>query len=346
MEVEEQQISKELLDNLLFVKWGIVISHTAWGKSKNEIAEMCNVKLPYVYQIIDRFEKEGEFKDKRVSNGGHNKIITEEMEEIITNETSKNPQISSNKLSQLMIDEYDTEISSSTINRIRSDLGMYYSKQASTLPISESARLQRLDYCKKHRNDKFTNVLFTDESNFQLFYNKNFFWFQNEDSENKADLPTNPNLKIMIWGGISLKGKTAIKIYRLDQKETVDSTNYIETLKQYCMTFTNSTYGRNKWKLMQDNTKPHVSAETTQFLVKKKIKTLNHPPSSLDLNPIQKVWAWMKRKIGKTTFKSITDLMDAVEEAWDEVPIDHIKNYITHHINQIQEVEQNNGQLL
>ena len=51
---------------------------------------MFQVKLPYVYQIIDRFEKDGEFKDKRLSNRGHNKIITEEMEEIIESETSKN----------------------------------------------------------------------------------------------------------------------------------------------------------------------------------------------------------------------------------------------------------------
>ena len=67
--------------------------------------------------------------------------------------------------------------------------------------------------------------------------------------------------------------------------------------------------------------------------VKKNIKTLKHPPYSPDLNPIEKVWAWMKKKIGGTIYKNIPDLIDAVEDAWDDIPIDHIKNYITNHIN-------------
>ena len=73
------------------MKYGIVISHKVWKKSKNEIAEKYNVKIPYVYQIIDRFERDGEFKDKRVTNGGHNKMISEETKDLIDKETKKNP---------------------------------------------------------------------------------------------------------------------------------------------------------------------------------------------------------------------------------------------------------------
>ena len=52
------------------------------------------------------------------------------------------------------------------------------------------------------------------------------------------------------------------------------------------------------------------------------------PPSSPDLNPIEKVWRWMK---GRTTqmepFPTTIDgLKQAVQELWDEMdPCDYIK---------------------
>ncbi|KAL4500774.1 hypothetical protein ABPG72_020008 [Tetrahymena utriculariae] len=345
MEVENQQLDQNLLDNSLFVKWGIVISHIVWSKPKQEIADTFQVKLPYVYQILNRFEKDGDFNDQRQSNGGHNKIINEEIQEILREQTTENPSVSSKKLSQIMNQEYDISISSSSVNRARTEQGMYYSPQPNQLHISENTRQSRFFYCKQHRNDKFTNVLFTDESNFQLFYNKNSRWYT-QDLENiipTSTQPINPNLKIMVWGGICLKGKTQLKIYRLDQKETVDSSKYIETLTTYCLPFMNEQYGVGKWKLLQDNARAHVSNQTMTYLKNNKVRTLDHPPYSPDLNPIEKVWAWMKRDLGKVTYSTIENLIDAVQTSWDSVPIEHIKNYISHQINQIQLIEQNEG---
>ncbi|EAR95958.2 DDE family endonuclease (macronuclear) [Tetrahymena thermophila SB210] len=46
-----------------------------------------------------------------------------------------------------------------------------------------------------------------------------------------------------------------------------------------------------------DNARSHAILETKQFLDKRKIRTLIHPPYSPGLNPIEKVWSWMNREV-------------------------------------------------
>jgi len=45
------------------------------------------------------------------------------------------------------------------------------------------------------------------------------------------------------------------------------------------------------------------------------------PPSSLDLNPIEKVWRWMKSEITKldTVPTSIEDMKEVLQELWNDV---------------------------
>ncbi len=63
--------------------------------------------------------------------------------------------------------------------------------------------------------------------------NKKAIWYK---IDGKPDIEQkNSNYKIMIWGGISRKGKTKLTAYRLDKKETVNSEAYIKTLQEYCI---------------------------------------------------------------------------------------------------------------
>lgn len=49
---------------------------------------------------------------------------------------------------------------------------------------------------------------------------------------------------------------------------------------------------------MQDNAKPHVAKETMEFMRYEKIKILKDwPPYSPDLNPIELMWAILKKKL-------------------------------------------------
>jgi transposase len=68
------------------------------------------------------------------------------------------------------------------------------------------------------------------------------------------------------------------------------------------------------YTFMQDNASIHASASTQSFLEVNKIKILNWPSKSPDLNPIENLWGWLTRKVyahGKQ-FKHDNDLKSAV----------------------------------
>ena len=69
------------------------------------------------------------------------------------------------------------------------------------------------------------------------------------------------------------------------------------------------------------------------------------PPSSPDLNPIEKVWRWMKNRITQMEpFPTkIEDLKQAVQDLWDEMdPCDFIR-HIERMPEKMQQVLQQKG---
>ena len=50
------------------------------------------------------------------------------------------------------------------------------------------------------------------------------------------------------------------------------------------------------------------------------------PANSADLNPIENVWAIMKRKVEKKRPKSLDELEKIVNEVWDNLPLDFVKS--------------------
>ena len=85
---------------------------------------------------------------------------------------------------------------------------------------------------------------------------------------------------------------------------------------------------RDKWALVQDNDPKHTSKVVTRLLEEFCPKKFDWPPGSPDLNPIENVWAVLKRNVAKKTQKNINELEAAIRTCWERLPDVVLENNI------------------
>ena len=95
----------------------------------------------------------------------------------------------------------------------------------------------------------------------------------------------------MVWGAISRKGKFSLYWH----EGPVNAETYKECLEDFVVE-ANARYKKKKWRFQQDWAGAHRPNNIRTFILENAYAIMNHPSVSPDLNPIEKVWSWMKRK--------------------------------------------------
>lgn len=278
----------------------------------------------------------------RLFNGGHNKKVKQTIEDQIVAEYKSHPSSTSTAIA-IKLSESGVDLDNRSVRRARVSLGFTKVKSSLLPTLSEENRNERLNYCIMHKNDLFSNACFTDESCFQLLANKQVLWYRKGFEPKPALNAPKQNLKVMIWGGISRRGKTPLHIYRLDKKEKVNKETYIECLEENLLESMDRKYGEGRWRFLQDNARPHVARETKEFFKDEAVKIIKNPPYSPDLNPIEQIWAWMKRDVAKISYKTIDDLISAIEDKWQCLTVEFQNKVIDHHCKVVNDVRKSKG---
>ena len=79
--------------------------------------------------------------------------------------------------------------------------------------------------------------------------------------------------------------------------------------------------------LQQDNAPIHKAKKISEYLINNNINSLEWPPQSPDLSPIENVCSWMKLKVSERMPQSINDLKKKIKETWESFPTEECRNY-------------------
>lgn len=299
------------------------------GKTAKELAEMFNIKLRTIYNIIKRAEKENRLHLNN-STGRPPKLNRRDQSKILK-KIEDNPQTSLRQLALNIKNDCHKEVSHETVRKVLK-IHKYSSHVARKKPLLSAVNIEkRLNFSianVTNAAEYWNDVIFCDETKIMLYQHDgpSKVWRKPKSAlQQKNIIPTVKfgKLSVMVWGCISSKGVGELRIFN----ERMTKEYYLDILKNE-LSRSAISFGfvdpqkanKLKYKLYQDNDPKHKSLLCRTWLLYNCSKVIDTPPQSPDLNPIENLWALLKKKVAKRGPTNKNALIKAIQEEWQKIP--------------------------
>ncbi|GFU30493.1 transposable element Tcb2 transposase [Trichonephila clavipes] len=225
-------------------------------------------------------------------------------------------------------------VSSQTVRNRLHEGGLYACKPMVCIPLTPRPRAARRRWAAEHRDweqHDWSQVLFTDESLFSLECDTRrvLVWRDRGTRNNPAFVRERSQYRRagwMVWGGISIGGRTDLHIIR---NGTLTGRRYAdEILRPHVIPYAGAI--GDSFVFQDDNARPHRARLVENMLEAETIQRMELPACSPDLNPIEHVWDMLRRRIAARPRPPATvrDLEIALLEEWNSIPQSLIDNFI------------------
>jgi transposase len=200
--------------------------------------------------------------------------------------------------------------------------------------------------------EQWKQVLWTDEATFETG-KRNRIWVTRRPDEKHCQncirsVYRSGRVSVMIWGAIGWDYKSPLVFLEKEpEARGITSKAYLhQVLEPVVFPYFDSLSTRQKknFIFMEDGAKVHLGDARLPRL-NKGIRNLDWPPLSPDLNPIEKVWRWMKHELSKLSSPPLTieDMKTELQRLWDQIKPEEWR-YLTHRLTcKLEDVIANKG---
>ena len=205
-------------------------------------------------------------------------------------------------------------------------MGYEYKVKLKKQWLSRKHREQRVAWCQRHahfsQNDR-RGVIFSDESMFHVLERKNQvkIWRADEERLHQGciqKVSTGTEGKLGIWGCLSGQGPTEARIFY----ENMDRQKYCDGLNHELKRSIGKLPDKGKIIYQQDLAPWYTSKMVKAKMKKMKLKVLDWPGKSPDLNLVEFVWSILEKKLMTTPIYNKATLRKRLETEWKFSGID------------------------
>lgn len=217
-------------------------------------------------------------------------------------------------------------VSVTTVQRRLRDYGLKGCVAAKKPLLRKQNKIKRLQWAKKHKDwsiAQWCQVLFSDESKFEIFGGKRRQYVRRQVGERMLNQCVMPTVKhgggsVMVWGCFA-----GDKVGDLVQiKGIFDKTRYHHILQRHAFPCGKKIVGRG-FVFQQDNDPKHMTNLCKKYIANKErqneLKCMDWPPQSPDLNPIKLIWDELDRNVRKMRPTNQNQLWEFLQACWTQI---------------------------
>jgi transposase len=304
-----------------------IITLVNTGLSISETARQCNVNRRTVQRLHKKYATYGDVDD--LHRCGRPKVSSIRENRILGRMCTANPRLVAKILRNRWSIEYGVRASLATVKRRLVKMGLrgHIAKHKPFLSVQH--RQRRLQWAKERANwsaNEWQLCLFSDECPFPLIQMKQHRYIRCKINQRLIPCHIRPTMQaggghLMVWGAFSAAGFTSLA----KVKGRINTETYLKLLNQHLLPLDLPGHGV---LFQQDNAPAHKSRKTQLWLSQNNIETLPWPAQSPDLNPIENVWAYLKRRLEDREIHGHAELWVAIQEEWARIPDSFLMNLI------------------
>lgn len=222
---------------------------------------------------------------------------------------------------------HEVNIHVSTVKRRLAAVDLHGRRPSRKPMFSAKNRKARIKFAKEHAQwtkEDWMKILWSDESKYNLVSSDGISYVRrptNERNNVRYQVPTvkHGGGNVMVWGCFSRDSVGPL----VQIKETMDRFLYQDILEKHMLPYARRSMPRG-WFFQHDNNPKHTSQHVKNFLQQKKIKILQWPSQSPDLNPIEHLWEELDRHVRRQNYSNKKEFFIALSREWSNIPKDRI----------------------
>lgn len=325
---------------------GEVIGAWKCGLSEQKISEVLNHHKSTVHKVISAYKDFG--YETLPPRTGRPPVISERDGRQLVRILKKDRKINLQELNETFASSTSTNVCDKTISNYLHEQGFYGRVGVKKPLVTEVNRKKRLAWAKERKEwtDEWENIIWSDESKFELFKGdgRRWVWRQPHEKYNiECLIPTVKSVQqgVMVWGCFTRNSLGPL--VKLEGRITANI--YVGVLQNYLLPYIDGLEGQENYIFQEDNAPIHTARVVKSWKDENSITTLPWPAQSPDLNPIENLWDELDRQVRahKPLPKNREDLWRILQEKWSNISVDKYQNLIDSMPRRVDAVINNKG---